>query len=79
MTSTTLKENVNNVVLIGKLKGDIITKMRGEVVSDYNEMLAIVDSLTPGDIIDVEVFRAGEYYVKELEISEEIEDSLENP
>jgi S1-C subfamily serine protease len=45
--------------------------MRGEDISDYIDMLDLKDTLAPGDIIEVEVFRAGEYLSLDLEVSEE--------
>ena len=51
--------------------GDIITKMKGAAIADYMDMLELYDSLAPGDIIEVIIYRAGEYITMELEISEE--------
>ena len=55
----------------GVMAGDVITRMCGEQVADYKDMLRIRETLSPGDIIEIEVFRRGEYLTAELEISEE--------
>ena len=67
-------EPLSGAFKAGVRRGDIITKMRGEAVADYTEMLRLMEGLTPGEIIEVEVFRDGSYFSAELEISEETGD-----
>ena len=68
-------EPLSGAFKAGVRTGDIITKMGGEDISDYTEMLAILDTLAPGDIVDVEVFRGGELLELEIEVSEETGDT----
>ena len=67
-------EPMSGAFIAGIKVGDVITKMRGETVTDYLGMLDIKDTLTPGEVIEVEVFRAGEYINMMLEVSEETGD-----
>ena len=64
-------EPLSGAFTAGIRVGDVITKMRGEAISDYIEMLELKDKLIPGEVIDIEVFRAGEYINMHLEVSEE--------
>ena len=67
-------EPLSGAFKAGLREGDIIVKMGGVTISDYIEMLEYKETLTPGDIIEVEFYRAGEYYTAELEASEETGD-----
>ncbi|MCL2057460.1 MAG: trypsin-like peptidase domain-containing protein [Oscillospiraceae bacterium] len=67
-------EPLSGAFTAGMRVGDIIVKMHGTDITHYMEMLEIKDSLAPGDIIDVEVFRSGEYIAMSLEVSEEAGD-----
>ena len=63
-------EPLSGAFTAGIMAGDIITKMRGETVAGYLDMLAIKAAFVPGDFIEVEVFRAGEYLFMTIEVSE---------
>jgi len=67
-------EPLSGAFKAGVKTGDIITKMKGIKISDYIEMLDLVETLSPGDIIEVEYFRSGEYYAADVEISEDTGD-----
>ena len=64
-------EPLSGAFKAGVRAGDIITKMNGEDTADYHKMLAIKDTLAPGDIITVEVYRDEKYFIVEIEVSEE--------
>ena len=70
-------EPLSGAFTAGIRAGDIITKMRGEIVANYMEMLNIKSTLVPGDIVEVEVFRAGEYLSMDLEVSEGSDDDID--
>ena len=67
-------EPLSGAFKAGIKAGDIITKMNGVVIEDYNKLIEIRDTLKPGDKIPVEVYRDGETLKLEMELSEDIGD-----
>jgi len=68
-------EPLSGAFKAGIRTGDIITNLCGEPVSNYMDFIAIKETVAPGDVIEVEVFRTGEYHTLELEVSEETDES----
>ena len=64
-------EPLSGAFKAGIKEGDIITKLNGEVIEDYDELIKIRDALKPGDVVPVEVYRDGETMSMELELSED--------
>ncbi len=60
----------------GLRRGDIITKFNGRPVTAWKHILAEVDQLSPGDVVDVELLRRGR--TRFLEINDQRIDSKED-
>jgi serine protease Do len=65
-------EPLSGAFKAGVKEGDIITSFNGSAVESYSEMIAIRDTLKPGDIIGIEVFREDGTHEMQLELSEDV-------
>jgi serine protease Do len=71
-------EPLSGAFKAGVKEGDIITKMNGEAIEDYNDLIRVRDSLKPGDIIPIDIYREGKTQSLELELSEDIGEFTQN-
>jgi len=55
---------------VGLRPGDVIMRVDGEALSTMSELVAAVRDREPGDVVDLEVFRDGEEFDVEVELSE---------
>ena len=62
----------------GLQENDVITKVNGEPVDSNNDLVDIIASAKPGDVMDLEVYRQGEIIKLTVEIGERQESALEN-
>ena len=64
-------EPLSGAFTAGIMAGDIVVSMKGDSVADVREMLAVMETLSPGDIVDVEIFRDGKNLTFSVEVSAE--------
>lgn len=55
----------------GIQRGDIITELNGNEVTDYTEYDSLLSDLSVGDKVNVKVYRAGRYYTVSLTVASE--------
>ncbi len=55
---------------VGLRPGDVIMRVDGEPLATMSELVAAVRDREPGDVVDLEVFRDGEEFDVEVELSE---------
>ena len=63
----------------GLLRNDIITEANGETITTSSELVDMVGSCSPGDVMTLTVFRNGAYVTVEVTIGEKITSAFEEP
>lgn len=52
----------------GIRKGDIITEFDGKAISNYNLLDEFISETSPGDKVEISLYRGGRYYTTEIEV-----------
>ena len=63
----------------GLQRNDIITEANGETITTSSELVDMVGSCSPGDVMTLTVFRNGAYVTVEVTIGEKITSAFEEP
>ena len=63
----------------GLQRNDIITEANGETITTSSELVDMVGSSSPGDVMTLSVFRNGAYVTVEVTIGEKITSAFEEP
>ncbi len=52
----------------GIRRGDIITEFDGKIISNYTELSDVIADTTPGERVNVKLYRSGRYYTTKIQI-----------